>query len=538
MDKTLIERRKFLSLVAAAPLGLAEFASVKHLFHFPSADPTPATLTVLLDEPIGTINPRVYGQMTEHIGRVIYEGIWVGPDSKIPNVNGLRTDTIDALKRVKPSVIRWPGGCFADAYQWQDGVGPPQQRPLRHNHWWLRDEPNTFGTDEFLEFCRLLNAEPFLNANVGTGSTAEALNWLEYCNGTGNGTYAQMRARNGHPDPYGVRLWGIGNENWGCGGLFSPAEYAQRFRQYALYFKRMGLSSDTELVGVGSIEEGWNAKFLDAVGPGLPYLDLLSMHKYFRHGPSITFSDAQYTSLMLDLTEFERLIRNALAAIDEVEPRRAKYPVFGKMPRNKPISLVIDEWGVWHSDATIEDGFRENGTLRDAIFAASSLNLFHRYAQRVTMTNIAQVTNCLHSLILTDGAQMTLTPTFYVYEMYRDHQGAQSLRTELSNTAQISDSQHSRPAISASASRSANSMLITIANQSLTDGAEMRINIRGGRASSATATSLTGPNVRSQNTAVEPQTVVPKPARVDIDGGELIARVPAGSVQAIRVQLG
>jgi len=538
VDKLLIERRKFLSLVGAAPLALVEFASIKHIFSFASADPAPANLTVLLDEPIGTINPRVYGQMTEHIGRVIYEGIWVGPNSKIPNVNGLRTDTMDALKRVKPSVVRWPGGCFADAYQWQDGVGPPQQRPLRHNHWWLRDEPNTFGTDEFLEFCRLLNAEPFLNANVGTGSTAEALNWLEYCNGTGNGTYAQMRARNGHPDPYGVRLWGIGNENWGCGGLFSPAEYAQRFRQYALYFKRMGLSSDTELVGVGSIEEGWNTKFLDAVGPGLPYLDLLSMHKYFRHGPSITFSDAQYTSLMLDLSEFERLIRNALAAIDEVEPRRTKYPVFGKMPRNKPISLAIDEWGVWHSDATIEDGFRENGTLRDAIFAASSLNLFHQYAQRVTMTNIAQVTNCLHSLVLTDGAQMTLTPTFYVYEMYRDHQGAQSLRTELSNTAQISDSQHSRPAISASASRSANSMLITVANQSLTDGAELRINIRGGRPASATATSLSGPNVRSQNTVAEPQTVVPKLVKVDLGGGELVARVPAGSVQAIRIQLG
>jgi alpha-L-arabinofuranosidase len=538
VDKLLIERRKFLSLVGAAPLALVEFASIKHIFSFASADPAPANLTVLLDEPIGTINPRVYGQMTEHIGRVIYEGIWVGPNSKIPNVNGLRTDTMDALKRVKPSVVRWPGGCFADAYQWQDGVGPPQQRPLRHNHWWLRDEPNTFGTDEFLEFCRLLNAEPFLNANVGTGSTAEALNWLEYCNGTGNGTYAQMRARNGHPDPYGVRLWGIGNENWGCGGLFSPAEYAQRFRQYALYFKRMGLSSDTELVGVGSIEEGWNTKFLDAVGPGLPYLDLLSMHKYFRHGPSITFSDAQYTSLMLDLSEFERLIRNALAAIDEVEPRRTKYPVFGKMPRNKPISLAIDEWGVWHSDATIEDGFRENGTLRDAIFAASSLNLFHQYAQRVTMTNIAQVTNCLHSLVLTDGAQMTLTPTFYVYEMYRDHQGAQSLRTELSNTAQISDSQHSRPAISASASRSANSMLITVANQSLTDGAELRINIRGGRPASATATSLSGPNVRSQNTVAEPQTVVPKLVKVELGGGELVARVPAGSVQAIRIQLG
>ncbi len=532
-----VKRRELLSLIAAAPFGYAASPSAIFGLRFPFETPSSASLTVLLDEPIGTINPRVYGQMTEHIGRVIYEGIWVGPDSKIPNVNGLRTDTLDALKRVKPSVIRWPGGCFADAYQWQDGVGPPAQRPMRHNHWWLRDEPNTFGTGEFLEFCGILNAEPFLNVNVGTGTTAEALNWLEYCNGTGNGTFAQMRAKNGHPNPYGVRLWGIGNESWGCGGLFSPAEYAQKFREYALYFKRMGLSSDTELVGVGSVEEGWNAKFLDAVGPGLPYLDLLSMHKYFRFGPSVTFTDTEYTNLMLDLTEFERLIRSALAAIDEVEPRRAKYPVFGKMPRNKPISLVIDEWGVWHSDATIEDGFRESVALRDAIFAASSLNLFHQYAPRVTMTNIAQVTNCLHSLILTDGARLTLTPTFYVYEMYRDHQGAQSLRTDLSHAAQISNSQLSRPAISASASRLENSILITLVNQSLHDDSELRIALRGGRAGSATATILTGPSVRSQNTVQEPQTVVPKPAKVEIDGGELVANLPAASVQAIRVQL-
>jgi alpha-N-arabinofuranosidase len=200
--------------------------------------------------------------------------------------------------------------------------------------------------------------------------------------------------------------------------------------------------------------------------------------------------------------------------------------------------LVIDEWGVWHSDATIADGFRENGTLRDAIFAASSLNLFQQYAQRVTMTNIAQVTNCLHALILTDGAQMTLTPTFHVYEMFRDHQGAQSLRAELANTAMISKGERSRPAISASASRSKDSILITLVNQSPTNEAELRISLRGAHVASATATSLTGPNVRSQNTIQEPQTVAPKPAKVRVDGGDLIAQLPAASVQAIRVQLG
>ena len=526
-----IPRRDFLSLLAAAPLVYARLPSARESASSP-------LLTVLVDEPLGNINPRVYGQFTEHIGRVIYEGIWVGTDSKIPNVKGFRSDTIESLKRVAPSVVRWPGGCFADAYQWQDGVGPSNQRPLRRNVWWLREEPNTFGTDEFIEWCGMLKAEPFLTANVGTGSPADALNWLEYCNGTGNTTYAQMRTRNGHQQPYSVRLWGIGNENWGCGGLFSPAEYAHSFRDYAVYFKRMGMSSDVELVGVGSIEEGWNEKFLDAVGPGLPYLDYLSIHKYFRRGPSITFSDNDYTSLMLDLTELETLIRKALAALDDIEPRRGKYRVFGNMPRNKPVELVIDEWGVWHSDATIADGFRENGTLRDAIFAASALNLFQQYPKRVTMTNIAQVTNCLHSLILTDGPQMTLTPTFFVYEMYRDHQGAQSLRTELANSGQISNAQLSRPSLSASASRSKGSVLITVANQDSREGAELRVQLRGGRAASATATTLTGPDVRSQNTIQEPQTVVPKPGQVRVVGNGLVCTLPPGSVQAIRIQLG
>jgi len=501
------------------------------------AESSGAQLTVLLDEPLGTINPRIYGQFTEHIGEVVYGGIWVGPDSKIANQNGFRSDTLGALKRVAPSVVRWPGGCFADAYDWQDGVGAPSRRPLRHNVWWLREEPNTFGTDEFVEWCRLLKAEPFLTANVGTGSPADALNWLEYCNGTGNTKYAQMRVANGHAQPFGIRLWGIGNENWGCGGLFSPAEYAHSFRDYAVYFKRMGMSSDVELVGVGSIEEGWNEKFLDAAGPGLPYLDYLSIHKYFRRGPSITFSEADYTSLMLDLTELETLIKRALAALDEIEPRRGKYRVFGNMPRNKPVELVVDEWGVWHSDATINDGFRENGTLRDAIFAASVLNLFQQYPKRLTMSNIAQVTNCLHSLILTNAAQMTLTPTFYVYEMYREHQGAESLRTELANTRQISNAQLSRPSLSASASRSKNSLLITVANQDPHEPAELRIQLRGGRAASATATTLAGPDVRSQNTVQAPDTVVPKAQEVKLAGRELISTLPAGSVQAIRVQL-
>ena len=489
-----LDRRTFLATLAAAPL---------------RAQQPQTALTVLPAEELGTISPRIYGHFTEHIGRLIYEGIWTG--------SGYRQDTMRALERIRPAVFRWPGGCFADAYHWEDGVGP--NRTARPNHWWLRDEPNTFGTDEFLKWCEQLHAEPYLSVNLGTGDPAEALHWLEYCNGAGETSYAKMRARNGRAKPYGVKFWGIGNENWGCGGLFTAAEYAQRFRQYAVYFKRMGMSPELELVGVGHTADNWNRKFLDAVGGGLPYLNHLSVHRYFRRGHSTQFTDADYSNLMQDLTVFESLIGDCLAAIDEVEPRRSKTPVFGKMPYRK-MGLILDEWGVWHDDARIEDGFSQKGTLRDALFAASCLNLFHKYAGRISMTNIAQVINCLQSLILTDGASMTLTPTFHVYEMYRGHQGAQSVRVEMSKAAELS----------ASASRRGDSLLITLVNQRPTEDTDVEIALRGVRATQATAINLTGPGVRSQSASQQP-------APVEIQAGKLVAKLTARSVLAIHVKL-
>lgn len=497
---------------------------------FPAGSPS---LTVLLDEPIGTISPRIYGHFCESIGRLIYEGVWVGPGSKIRNLDGYRLDTLEALQRVRPAVFRWPGGCFADTYHWEDGIGESKQRRMRRNLWWPREEPNTFGTDEFLHWCGLLHAEPYLSLNVGTGTPAEALNWVEYCNGTGNSAYAAKRASNGHAEPYGVRLWGVGNETWGCGGLFTPAEYAEHFRNYAVFFKRMGMSSDSELVAVGHTEDNWNSKFLEAAGNGLPYVDHLSIHKYFRRGHSTKFSDTEYVELMLDIASLQKVIEEGLAAIDQVESRRAKIPLFGTMPR-KPMGFVVDEWGIWHPDAPMSDGFPQNSTLRDAIFAASCLNLFQRYANRITMTNIAQLMNCLHSLINTDGAQMTLTPTFYVYEMYRDHQGAQSVRTEMTDSPELSSGSGSRPALNASASRSGNSVLITVVNQDPDKDVELRVSLKGVRPSSATATNLTGASTRAENTASQPNNVASRPHTVEVRDGGLIAHVPAKSVQAIR----
>ena len=504
-----VDRRTFLALAGG---GIAARAQ------------QPATrLDVLVNEEIGKISPLIYGQFAEHVGNLIYDGIWVGPSSGIRNRQGLRLDTLEALQKIQPGVVRWPGGCFADAYHWEEAVGPPASRIHRRNHWWNRDEPNTFGTDEFLAWCRLLGTQPYLSVNVGSGSVAEALNWVEYCNGTGS-HYADLRARNGHAEPYGVKWWGIGNENWGCGGLFTASEYAQQFREYSIYFKRFGMSDDKELVGVGHTPE-WNQEFLDKAGPGLPYLNHLSIHHYFRRGRTTQFSDDEYHALMRDLTPFEEEIRTAISALQKADQRRAKIAVFGTM-KLRPLGLVIDEWGVWDSESTPQNNFLQNGPLREALFAASCLNLFQRYCDRISMTNIAQAINVLQALIITDGPSMILTPTYHVYRMYLPHQNATCVRTEPREGS-----------ISVSASKAGNRLFVTLANSSLTEDVDLEVTIRGGKPSQVEATNLTAASVRTQNTLEHPDAASPRPWKARIGAPGLILNIPAKSVQAVSIGL-
>jgi len=518
-----LARRDFLLLIGAAGLPLR-------------SQTVAASMTVSFDREIDTISPLLYSHFIEHIGRVVYEGIWVGPTSKIPNRGGIRLDLLDALKRIKPAAFRWPGGCFADAYDWKDGVGPPDKRVPRHNHWWLREEPNTFGTDEFMRLCNTVGAQPYLTANVGTGSLENALAWLQYCNGTDEVGYAELRRRNSHPEPYKVAWWGIGNETWGCGGEMTPVEYANVFREYGVYFKRAGMTQGLQLVGVGQDTSDWNNKFLAALGIGLPYLDHLSIHHYSRFGDSTRFTDREYLGLMFDLGNFERMIVNSIAAIEEVEPERERIPLFGNL-KPKPIGLVIDEWGVWDSDSQFSDGFSQKGVLREALFAASTLNLFHRYAGRISMTNIAQLDNCLQSLIVTRGAQMALTPTFYVYEMYKKHHGAMVVHVDQNFGPSLSLDSQTRPALSVSASKQGMSALITLVNQNPTESFELDLKIRGARPARARGTVLTGPDVRALNTIDRPDVVKPQNWTVSVTDGGLHTNLPARSVQAIELSL-
>ena len=292
-----------------------------------------------------------------------------------------------------------------------------------------------------------------------------------------------------------------------------------------------------ELVAAGHNAPGWNLKFLQAVGPGLPYLDHVSFHRYFRRGHSTGFTDDEYLELMLDVVDFEKLIQESLHAIDQVQPLRARMRVFGPL-KPKPIGLVIDEWGAWHSDPVIEDGFSQRGVMREAIFAASCLNLFHRYAGRIAMTNIAQVANCLHSLVLTKESKMAVTPTFHVYEMYRPHQGARALRTEIEKSSVIGLGDRTQPSVSVSASRSGREVLVTLVNQHPTETVDAAIGLTGGDVEDATGESLAGPSVRAENTVEEPSTVVPENAAIRLEGGGLWVRLPPGSVQAVKLRLG
>ncbi|MEM2527224.1 MAG: alpha-L-arabinofuranosidase C-terminal domain-containing protein, partial [Candidatus Bathyarchaeia archaeon] len=346
-------------------------------------------LNVRLYERIDVIDPKIFGHFIEHLGRCIYPGIWVGKDSNIPNEDGLRRDVVEAFKSVRAPIIRWPGGCFADAYHWEDGIGPVNLRPRRLNIWWGGEESNEFGTDEFIKLCRVVGAEPYICVNVGSGSPSEALAWLEYCNYVGNTKYARLRAENGHPEPYNVIYWGVGNENWGCGGSFDPVYYAWEYRRFATFLKQA--DPRIKLIVCGHIFGDWNYRVMETLRNFIHLVDYLSIHYYFfrnqqRYGDDIKFTDEQYLNLLFDVQHLEYQIKQAIQAIDLFSEGR------------KDIGIAVDEWGVWHPQATNENGLYQQNTLRDAILAASVLNLFIKYSRKVKIANLAQAVNVLQSI--------------------------------------------------------------------------------------------------------------------------------------------
>ncbi|NSW58461.1 MAG: alpha-N-arabinofuranosidase [Armatimonadetes bacterium] len=458
-----------------------------------------ATVTVRLDEPLGRINPNVYGHFAEHLGRCIDEGTWVGETSAIPNDRGIRKDVVEALKPLQPPVVRWPGGCFADAYDWRDGIGPRDQRPRRINVWWNREEDNQFGTDEFIRFCRAIGAEPYICGNVGSGNPREMMQWLEYCNYEGTTTLAQERAANGHPAPYKVKYWGIGNENWGCGGHYDADHYAREYRRFASYLRR--IDPEIQLISCGFNAE-WDLAFFNTL-KRIDLVDHHSIHHYYKCGPGTGFSEEQYYGLF------------PAALVMEGQIRRLAQ-LLGHFERGRQIGIAVDEWGVWHPEADV--GLYQPNTLRDALAAALVFDVFHRNAEYVTMANIAQLINVLQCLIQTDGAAMWLTPTYHIYDLYKPHMGNVAVRTDVEvdrHEFTLDNQRQSVALVSASASRNNGSggVVLSVTNLSLDASAEVTVYLHAGEATSGSMRLLTATQPDAVNSADKPDAV-----RV-VDGG-------------------
>ncbi len=492
---------------------------------------TQGTITVLLDEPIGTINPNLYGHFAEHLGNLVYDGVWVGEGSPIPNAGGIRLDVVNALKRIKPPVVRWPGGCFADDYHWQDGIGPRAARPKRVNIWWGQViEPNQFGTHEFIRFCRLIGAEPYLCGNVGSGSPRELRDWVEYCNYDGPSTLAEQRAANGSPEPFGVQYWSVGNENWGCGGNFSPEDYAAEYKRFTTFMPEFGGTPLFYIAcGPGGNNTDWTHRFFEKLGRHG------RIHGYSAHyycgtaGNALEYSDQQWYQLIARGLEMEKLLSQQRAIMDGYDPERK-------------IGLVMDEWGTWHPPA---EGHNPNflwqqNTLRDALVAASTLDIFNRLADKVVMGNIAQTINVLQALILTEGDRMLTTPTYHVYDMYQGHQGGSSVRArfeapEVSYTA--GDKAASLFGLGGSASVKEGVLTLSVVNPHVREAVEARIVLRGGQAKSARAQVLTHADIHAHNTFDASATVAPSATRVRAEGAVWTHVFPPASVTVLRVEL-
>jgi alpha-N-arabinofuranosidase len=478
-----------------------------------------ACITVLADEPpIGLIRPELHGHFAEHLGTCVEDGIWVGEDSKIPNTAGFRDDVMNALKQLRVPVLRWPGGCYADDYHWEDGVGPRSERPRRVNLWWgMNVEGNGFGTHEFIQFCRFIGAEPYLAGNVGSGTPREMRDWMEYCNFNADSTLARHRATNGSPQPFGVKLWGVGNENWGCGGNFCPEDYAREFRRFSSYLGPFG-GVHPYLIACGpdGNDTEWTRRFLtkylstpqNRYGAGR--LHAIAAHYYCgTAGPSATdFSTEQWYELLDKALRMEDLIKTQRSLIDSFEPH------------GRRIGLVIDEWGTWHLPTPGATPLWQQNSLRDALAAAITLDVFHRHAEKLLMCNIAQVANVLQSLVLTSGERMLLTPTYHVFNLYQPHKDGQSLRTVFDAppaSYALGEEKRQIPGLMGSASIKSGVLTISVVNPNARLPIEATIDTRGFTPKSCTTSELSHDDLTAHNTFEEPCALTPDTQTVQID---------------------
>ena len=515
---------------------------------------TPTTqISINPVDTIARINPNVYGHFAEHLGRCIYDGIWVGENSSIPNMHGFRTDIIEALRRMKPAVIRWPGGCFADDYHWQDGIGPRGQRPRRINiHWGEVVESNQVGTQEFVRFCRLVGAEPYLCGNVGSGTARELRDWVEYCNfpnaGPEGSTWAQQRAADGSLEPLNVTYWGVGNENWGCGGNFSPEDYCTEFRRYASFVRGFGKKLSVIACGPANNDIEWTDRFFRKLNKDYwPFnnIDGFAAHYYCgTAGTATEYTEEEWYRLLEKGLKMEELVIQQRAAMDAWDPRRK-------------IGLIIDEWGTWHP---VEKGTNpaflyQQNTIRDALVAANTLDIFNRHADKVVMSNIAQTINVLQAMILTEAERMLVTPTGYVYEMYAPHQGADALRVRVETPEitfqkrnllqpvsqeamlKLEGTEGRLPVVAGSASIKEHTLFLTLTNSHASEPVTVSVDLLGGaKVCQASGRSLSG-EIHAHNTFDAPMNIQPEGLEIEIRNNQVCATLPAACVASVELTL-
>jgi len=494
-----------------------------------------ATLTATIDaaRPGPVISKYVYGQFAEHLGTGIYGGLWVGPDSKIPNTRGWRRDVVGALKDLHVPLVRWPGGCFADQYHWRDGIGPRAQRPVRINtNWGGADETNAVGTDEFFDLVGQLGAEAYINGNVGTGSVQEMSEWMDYMTASGTTSLAQLRARNGHPKPYKVAFFGIGNEAWGCGGNMRPEQYADLYRHWSTFI-HPGAGNDTKFIASGGHDE--DTTWTDKLGANIygVRFDGVSFHYYTSPGPdannhygAIGFDEGRWIWTLKQTLRMDGFIAANVAKLDQHD-------------KDKRLTFAVDEWGTWYeAEEGSKPGFLvQQNSLRDAVVAALNFNIFHAHADRVRMTSIAQMVNVLQAMIRTDGAKMVLTPTYHAFKMYVPFQDATSVPVSLGNNPEYRLGDVAIPAVSASAARAKDGKLyLALVNTNPRETADVDVNVAGAGAKGATGSVLTAPAMDAHNTYAAPDAVKPAPFTAQAAGGKLTLHLPAKSVVVVALQ--
>jgi alpha-L-arabinofuranosidase len=545
-----MRRRHFLELTAAGAAGLLAPRSSR------AAD---ARIEVLLNEPIGSITADLYGHFVEHLGGVVYDGVWVGEKSAIANTGGIRQALVDHMRRLPPGPIRWPGGCFADSYDWRDGVGPRAARPRRTNFWEgamakLPDgpgkyDPNHFGTNDFVRLCRLVKSEPYIAANLRSLSAKDFYQWVEYCNSpAGSSTLAELRAAGGDRDPFRVRFWGVGNESWGCGGNFTPEEYATEYRRFTAWVPGYGVKLAFIGSGPNSGDLGWTRRFLTKLtekGEGaLNGMWGWALHHYSWNtsrgattdwfagkGDAVAFTNDEWYELLVEADKMDGLITS-------------HWGVMGEIDRTHRVKLVVDEWGAWFKQGTELDPahlFGQQSTVRDALVSALTLDTFHRHANKVVMANVAQLVNCLQSLFLADEDRFVATPVFHVFEMYGAHVGGRAVRAEFSAPRiayeRVKD-KGSLWGLAGSASVKDKTLTLTVVNPHVTEARETEVAIRGASIASVRATTISAPDIHAHNTFERPNDVQPKEEKTGAaQGGVLVHRFPAASVTRLSVTL-